>query len=265
MYSLRLTCEAQEVDHLSGELWQAETQGIQEVEHGDGVLLIAAFASNERRAALLRRFASFRPRWGHEEAIDWVRETQASWPAREVGEKLFLAPPWSTDASPRGRQRVIHNPGLACGTGEHPCTQLALIALEQCVKPGFQVVDVGTGSGILAIAALHLGAKLAVGLDIDEAALQSARENFRLNNFSGDLSAGTADCLAAGFADVVVANISATVLLDLLDELLRITRPDGSLVLTGFAAAELPGIQNNLSNTTVLEMNEWRCVIARPC
>ena len=75
-----------------------------------------------------------------------------------VGERLFLAPPWSEETVPDGRVRLIHNPGLACGTGEHPCTQMALAAMERIVKPGDRVADIGTGSGILAIGAALLKA-----------------------------------------------------------------------------------------------------------
>ncbi|HEY3939259.1 MAG TPA: 50S ribosomal protein L11 methyltransferase, partial [Bryobacteraceae bacterium] len=182
MYSLRLTCLAEDVDLLSGELWQAGTLGIREVEQGASVTLIAGFETNERRAGLLRALAAFAPEWSAEKTTDWFEETRRAWPGRSIGERLFLAPPWCREATPAGRERVVHNPGLACGTGEHPCTRLALIALETSVTPGCRVMDAGTGSGILAIAALKLGAAVAVGLDLDEASLGAARENFSLND-----------------------------------------------------------------------------------
>jgi ribosomal protein L11 methyltransferase len=193
------------------------------------------------------------------EDIDWVAHTEESWPARCVGERLFLAPPWSEEPTPSGRLRIVHNPGLACGTGEHQCTQLALIALEQTVTSGARVLDVGTGSGLLAIAALRLGATLAIGADPDEDALRTARENFDLNQLPANLVAGSADAFATQSAEILVANISGTVLLALLDDLLRI---GNTLLLTGFTEYELPAFQQMLPNSSVLALDEWRLLRA---
>ncbi len=214
MYSLRLHCNAEDADLLSAELWEAGTAGIQELENGGGALtLIAGFETNDGRDELLRRFGRFSPAWIHETDTDWVQATQRAWPGQRVGARLFLAPPWCDEATPPGRERVIHNPGMACGTGDHPCTQLALEALERVVSPACSMADIGTGSGILAISALRLGAATAFGVDMDEAALQAARENFALNALPANLVAGSADCLLSGSVDLVVANINATVLL----------------------------------------------------
>ena len=161
-----LNCNADDADLLSAELWEAGTAGIQELENGGGALtLMASFETNDERDELLRRFDRFSPAWIHENDTDWVQETKRAWPGQCVGTQLFLAPPWCDEATPPGRERVIHNPGLACGTGDHPCTQLALEALEQVVIPACSVADIGTGSGILAIAALRLGAATAFGMD----------------------------------------------------------------------------------------------------
>jgi len=260
MYSLRLTCTAEEVDLLSGELWEAGTAGIRELEEGDGVVLIAGFETNAGRADLLRRFAGRDTQWTQEDATDWVAATQRAWPPRLIGEQIFLAPHWCEDPTPIGRVRVIHNPGLACGTGEHPCTQLALAALETAGVAGNTVVDIGTGSGLLAIAALRLGASMAIGVDTDEAALKAARENFELNDLPALLATGSAECLRDGCAGVTVANISGTVLLSIADELLRIVDKGGRLILTGFTQFELAAIERQIGAGTVTSCDEWRCV-----
>ena len=198
MFSLRLKCARGEVDFISAELWEAGTVGIREMDESDGVCLIASFETNEARFGLLRDFASHDAIWSQEDSTNWVEATHRAWPAREIGEQIFLAPPWCSDETPTGRVRVIHNPGLACGTGEHPCTQLALAALETSDFAGKTIVDIGTGSGILAIAALRLGASFAIGIDTDESALSAARENFELNKLPTHLIAGSADCLRDG-------------------------------------------------------------------
>jgi ribosomal protein L11 methyltransferase len=250
MYSVRIVCSREEVDRLSGELWEAGTLGIREIDEGEGVVLIATFEDPQAGG------------WKEDETIDWVAETQRAWRGRQVGERIFLAPRWSGEPTPRDRFRLIHNPGLASGTGEHPCTQLALAALEQSVVTGCRVVDVGTGSGVLAIAALLFGAGSAVGLDPDEAALGVARENHALNVLAPQLVAGSAECLADGCADITVANISATVLLFLGDELLRITAAGGRLILTGFVESEVAAVQETFpaAESRMSQSGEWTCV-----
>lgn len=265
LYSLHLISSSDDADRLCSELWEAGTEGIQEVEAGSDrtVRLIASFSTNEAREHLLTTFALHSPEWHRQEATDWVARTEAAWPARQIGKKIFLAPPWNRAPTPEGRVRVVHNPGLACGTGEHPCTRLALMALEECVCPGCRVFDIGTGSGILAITALRLGARLALGVDPDVAALAAAQENFRLNGLAPILAAGSADCIAPASADVVVSNINASVLLSMLDDLLLITAANGWLILTGFAEDELQAIQRNVPEGSVLVIDEWRCLMVR--
>ncbi len=264
MYFLQVCCRPEEVDRLSGELWEVETAGVRELENNDGsIALLAAFESNRLRATLLAQFASFSPVWTQEPDTDWVAETQRAWPGRSVGECLFLAAPWSEQQTPDGRLRIIHNPGLACGTGEHPCTQLALLALERNVSLGSSVADIGTGAGLLAIAALKLGAAIALGFDVDEAALHAARENFALNQMRPRLVAGSVDCICAASFDIVVVNINASVLLSMADELLGIPRSNGALILTGFPRAELEIIKQVFPPGEVLEREGWSCVISR--
>ncbi len=262
MYSLHLTCNADQVDLLSAELWELGTAGIRELDVGERVNLIAGFENNAARENLLERFAPFTPEWEAEEAIDWVQWTHDAWPARVVGRRLFLAPPWSEEATPEGRVRLIHNPGLACGTGEHPCTQLALTALERLVEPGSRVLDVGTGSGMLAIAAKLLGAAFVVGADTDVAAFGAAQENFALNQLEPRLYAGSADAAADNCFELTIGNISGSVLLSILDDLLRVTKSQGHLILTGFTEGELPRFLQLFPTAGVSALNEWRCLTA---
>lgn len=231
---------------------------MQEIDSADKVLLIAAFEN--RDDSLIPRFSGFSPEWREVMEIDRIEQTHRAWPPRQIGEKLFLAPPWCTDPTPSGRIRIIHNPGQASGTGEHPCTQLALAALETCILPGNIVADIGTGSGILSIAALRLGAARAISVDYDETALHVARENLSLNGLNALLAAGSADCLADQIADIAIANISGTVLLSILDHLLRVTRRDGRLILTGFPEAELRAFQELLPPAEVSMLGGWCCL-----
>jgi len=263
VYSLHLTCPPEEVDEISAELWEHDTAGIREIEESRRVMLIAGFETNAARECLLRRFAAHAPQWIHEDDTDWVQATRDAWPARAVGQRFFLSPPWSEEALPDGRLRLVHNPGLACGTGEHPCTQMALEAMERTVQPGNHVADIGTGSGILAIAAAQLHAGAVIGVDRDAAALLAATENHLLNDLQANLAVGSADAIRSNWADVTVANISGTVLIDIWSELLRITKPFGSVVLTGFTEAESPVFERMLPGCAWVKVNEWCCVSAR--
>jgi ribosomal protein L11 methyltransferase len=263
MYSLHVSCPPGDVDLLSSELWEEGTLGVREVDRGESIQLIAAFASNDRREFLLARFGQYEPTWEHEDDIDWVQYTKDSWPGHSVGQMLFLAPPWCEDPTPAGRIRLVHNPGLACGTGDHPCTQMALEALESVVTAQHMVLDIGTGSGILAIAARLLGARGAIGADTDAVALGAARENFRLNDLPATLVAGSVDCVRTGVADITVANISSTVLLMILDDLIRATKPGGQLILTGFAEAESAMFRSAVRREQVLRDGEWLCLVGR--
>jgi ribosomal protein L11 methyltransferase len=274
MYSLRLICPAGMVEYLSADLWEEGTCGIRELESGRRTELIAAFEAeagdaDALAAKLLSRFAGWNPHWEREEPTDWVAQTKASWPAREVGETWFVAAPWNHDATPNGRRRLIQNPGLACGTGDHPCTQMALAALEATVKPGDAVADIGSGSGILAIGSLAMGARLAAGVDPDDTVVDAARENLGLNGIMDGptrlllLVTGSADCLRDEAFEVTVANISSTVILMLVEDLLRITKPGGWVVLTGFNREEGRAFDGILEAVETDELGDWRCLRGR--
>jgi ribosomal protein L11 methyltransferase len=261
VHSLELCCRADQVDELMAEFSEAGTLGVREMEEADGcVRLIAGFAQADG-SELLHRFVAFRPQWRKEEPTDWVEHTQQQWPGRTVGQRFFICPPWNTEKTPAGRIRLIQNPGVASGTGEHPCTQLAIEALENADVGNARVADVGTGSGILALAARQLGAAEAIGLDPDEEALSTAAENFLLNGQELRLAVGSADALKTGWADITVANISGTVLFAITDDLLRCTRPGGTLVFTGFTEGELRAFERLLPVRRVFESGEWRCIV----
>jgi ribosomal protein L11 methyltransferase len=136
---------------------------------------------------------------------DWVRESQAQFRPIEVGARLWVGPHWHQP--PRGRVAVRIDPGLAFGTGSHASTKLALGFLDKAIRGGERVLDYGCGSGILAIAALRLGAAHADAVDTDPQAVQTTRENAQANGVA--LRAGAPEALAPAQYDLVVANILA--------------------------------------------------------
>jgi ribosomal protein L11 methyltransferase len=171
-----------------------------------------------------------------------------------VGERFYLVAPWDeAQPTPRGRERLEIYPGMACGTGRHPATQLCLQAIERYVKPGARVLDVGSGSGILSDAARLIGAGSVVGCDIDPDAVQIVRERVNVPMFIG-----SADAVRSHSADVVVANIDAATLERLAPELDRVRNPESVLIVSGFQAWDVP---EGFSPKETLRQEEWRCFI----
>lgn len=249
MFSLLLRCAPAQEDELIADLHEAGTNGIAE-EPG---ALRAFFTEDTSAPALLQRFASFDPQLRHEEDIDWEQATRDAWPPLLVGERFFLAPSWNTGPAPDGRIRLEVHPGMVCGTGWHPCTQLCLEALERTVRPGMTVLDVGSGSGILCDAARLLGAARVIGCDVDADAVRIARERVDVPMFAGSVAA-----VRTGVADLIVANISSGVAELLGLEFARAGRPEAALILSGFNEDDLP---EGFPPRKLLLRDGWACLI----
>jgi ribosomal protein L11 methyltransferase len=187
------------------------------------------------------------PKYSFQEEINWVDAWKQHYQPIEVGRKLIVVPAW-LDSETEDRTAVKINPGMAFGTGTHPTTHLCLEMVEDYLQP--EVIDVGCGSGILSIAALKLGAKRALGVDIDPEALPSARENAVLNGVQDRLELGVGSLVeirAGAFsmdkAPLVLANILAPVLVKLLEEgLAEILAPGGILVMAGILEDQWRGV-----------------------
>src|SRR5581483_6240572 len=137
-----------------------------------------------------------------EQQRDWVQSARDLLQPMVVGRSYFLAPEWRDDPAPPGRFRITVNPGMAFGTGVHETTQLCLEALEDHVEPHMTVVDVGTGSGILAEAARRLGAPRVFACDLDPSAIEVARQRLAA------CFIGSADAVRTAVVDLVLVNIS---------------------------------------------------------
>ncbi len=249
MFSIFLGCEPDEEDRLSAELWEQDTAGIS----GEPGGLRAFFEDDARAPDVLKNFERYAPGLRQEEERDWVRATEEAWPPMLAGRRFFLAPPWNRDAAPAGRLRLEIYPGMACGTGRHPATQLCLEAMERYVAPGATVVDVGTGSGILTAAAQLLGASRVVACDIDAGAVAIARERV-----SGLFFVGSLDAVAPGVADAIVANIDAAEIERLRGELERVRTKNGRLILAGFPESDMI---EGFAAKEILRRDEWVCVV----
>jgi ribosomal protein L11 methyltransferase len=250
LFSLLLHTSGDREDILLAELQECGTAGI--TEEGGG--LRAFFEADQASASLLERFAEFSPEFREEPPTDWESVTKEAWPPLCVGERFFLVAPWDQAVpTPPGRLRLEIYPGMACGTGRHPATQLCLQAIERYVQPGARVLDVGSGSGILSDAALLVGAGCVIGCDIDPEAVRIARERVMAPMF-----VGSADAVRSQWADVIVANIDAATLERIAPELERVRMRESTLILSGFPEGDAP---EGFSPTEILSLEDWRCFI----
>ncbi len=207
---------------------------------------------------------------------DWEESWKENYPALEVGENLIVLPYWDA-AHTNGRTPIILDPGLTFGTGAHGSTQMVMEAMEKCVKPGFACLDLGSGSGILSIAALRLGAASAVGVDIDHKAEDIARENAAYNGFAapeftaltGNVTEDRAimERLAKDHYDLVLVNIVADVIIALAPVLPHFLDEHTTLICSGILDSRLEDVKGALrrAGLTVTETHEkedWRCVCA---
>jgi ribosomal protein L11 methyltransferase len=242
-------------DRVIAELWEAGTTGI--TEEGD---VLRAFFESEID---LGQFAQFQPHASLEDEHDWVKESQDQWEPFAVGERFFLVPEWRDDVAPSGRIRLTMHPGLACGSGTHPATRLGLIGLEKHLNPADRVLDVGTGSGILAAAATLLGAECVVGCDIEHDATEVARGNFMKDGVVVPVFTGSLRSVRSLSIDVVVANLNRVTLEYLRDDLRRVLRMGGLLIASGFRKDEMDGVASDWQIVERMELDDWGGLVCR--
>lgn len=203
----------------------------------------------------------------HEE--DWANTWKQYYKPSKVGEKIVVKPIWEEYEAKENELVVDLDPGMAFGTGTHETTRMCIQALERYVKEESTVFDVGCGSGILAIAAAKLGAKLAVGVDLDPVAVESSIENVGYNNLSNiEILHGNLVEVIHGKADIVVANILAEIICILTDDVKRVLKDGGIFITSGIIHDRVNMVCEKLEATgfEVIEKNrdgEWNCIVAK--
>ena len=195
---------------------------------------------------------------------DWAARTQAHLTRITVGD-VIVAPPWDTPPAGDGIVITIF-PSTGFGTGHHQTTRLCLQLLQGVRPEGKRVVDLGTGSGVLALTAWRLGAAEVEAIDYEEDALANARENLRLNGASQVITLRLADLRVERVtpADVVVANLTGALLVSLAPAILDLVRPGGTLVISGFMAPEVDAMravfEPGLACTAEIGEDTWRAL-----
>ena len=210
--------------------------------------------------------------------VDWEESWKDNYPPQPLGEKMIVLPYWLADSDDSGRIPIILDPGLTFGTGAHPSTQMVMEVMEQTVAEGNTCLDLGSGSGILSIAALRLGANCAIGVDIDPKAEDIARENAGYNGFAApEFTALTGNVtedkalmahLAEKQYDVLLVNIVADVIIALSPVLPKFMTEKTTLICSGILDVRLNDVTAALTAaglqiTQIKEKEDWRCVTAK--
>ena len=199
---------------------------------------------------------------------DWEREWMQHYRPMQFGTRLWVCPSWLEPPEPDAVNLLL-DPGLAFGTGTHPTTDLCLRELDAMELAGVTAVDYGCGSGILAVAALKLGAALALGVDNDPQALMASLDNAQRNGLAAQRLpvALPEDVVLAEWqqrAEVVIANILAGPLMQLSDTLLRFLRPGGTLLLSGLLQTQADELRQHYADRITLriagEKDGWVCL-----
>ncbi len=236
-------------ERAMGEAWEAGVVGLEEREAAGGAVLLILYAPAVKgdavRDELVKALAGAAEVTQPlpEPEVDWSIAWRAGLEAIEISPRLVVRPPFASFPARPGQACIVIEPGQAFGTGGHNSTRLALELLEALGKDrvdGARALDVGCGSGVLALAALVLGARAAVGFDLDPLAAQAAAANARANGRDGQFQVfvGPVEAIMGPLFDLVLVNLLRTELLPLAGDLARLTRAGGTLIASGLLASE---------------------------
>ncbi|WML54106.1 50S ribosomal protein L11 methyltransferase [Neobacillus sp. PS3-12] len=206
----------------------------------------------------------------HEE--EWATAWKKYYHPVKISERFTIVPTWEEYSPVNSDELIIElDPGMAFGTGTHPTTVMCIQALERTVKAGDKVIDVGTGSGVLSIAAAMLEAEQIRAYDLDEVAVRSARLNIKLNKVSEVVTVAQNNLLDGGedlSADVVVANILAEVILRFTEDVARVVKPEGYFIASGIIQPKKDQVKEALIQVGFeieesILMEDWVALIAK--
>lgn len=234
------------------------------------VNLIAHYPLDDRvgaRIQKLRNFLSELPTWDiqphsatidlkHVESEKWEEAWKSAFPPQRVGNRIVIAPTWRDVSYSETEILIRLDPGMAFGTGYHPTTRLSLELLERTIKQHYHIADIGTGSGILTIAAIKLGAKHVDAIELDPTAIPVAAANFEANGVAPqvDLSEGDGLKGVASKYHLIIGNILTKAILPMIPDCAPRLHPEGIVIFSGILETELAQVQS------VLETNQFECL-----
>ena len=277
---LQLSLHPKHLDQLTGFLWDLGTEGIEERYPKATEVQIKAYFNRDMRISSLVRSLRSQCRKAHiriqtlsskvEHEQDWFKKWRATLKPFAAGRRLYILPFKDRQrvVIPAGRLPIRLEPGMAFGTGTHETTQLCLEALEDYLSPGMSLLDVGTGSGILALSAVKLGAGRVIACDNDPVAVRIARSNAVVNRCASRLRiiTGEAQDVRGRPFDLAVANLTLEIIEEVLEPIQRRLRSKGKLILSGVLDRQVsilkPGLLKNLFKVVdSRKRGEWVCLI----
>ena len=199
---------------------------------------------------------------------DWADNWKKYFEPARITHDLTIVPSWTDYEATTGEKIIKLDPGMAFGTGTHPTTKMSLFALEQVLRGGETVLDVGTGSGVLSIASSLLGAKDIYAYDLDDVAVRVAQENIALNAGTENIHVAAGDLLKGVDieADVIVANILADILVNLTDDAYRLLKDEGYLIMSGIISEKWNLVRESAETAgffleTHMMQGEWNACV----
>ena len=200
---------------------------------------------------------------------DWAESWKAFFKPERIGRRLVVKPTWELYESKPADVILEIDPGMAFGTGTHPTSALCLETIESYLKPGDSFLDMGTGSGILMVAAARLGAKRLVGIDKDPVAVKIAQKNMKINRIPEEIyqvKIGNLTREIDDRFDMVAANILTEVILDLLDDLNEVVAENGTIILSGITESKKHLVHEKMAEKGILEVetrlkDSWAAIV----
>jgi hypothetical protein len=201
---------------------------------------------------------------------NWENEWKKYFNVQKVSDSIVIKPSWEKYTPKAGEKIIDIDPGMAFGTGTHETTRMCINAIEKYMNKGDSLIDIGCGSGILSIAAVHLGAKKVIAVDLDKLAVKVSKENVDLNGFSNtiDVRYGDLTDVIDEKADVIVANIIADIIAKLSENIADFMKDGGYFISSGIINDKKDFVISKLkeNNFDIIEENndgEWNCIVSK--
>lgn len=201
---------------------------------------------------------------------NWENEWKKYFNVQKVSDSIVIKPSWEEYTAKEGEKIIDIDPGMAFGTGTHETTRMCINAIEKYMNKGDSLIDIGCGSGILSIAAAHLGAEKVIAVDLDKLAVKVSKENVDLNGFSNtiDVRYGDLTDVIDEKADVIVANIIADIIAKLSENIADFMKDGGYFISSGIINDKKDFVISKLkeNNFDIIEENndgEWNCIVSK--